>query len=88
MKEPQRRNGHADALQPGMLIIIIATDALILLSKSRKTGKVKGGGAITIGPIPIVFGTDKEFLRTVMLLSIVLTALLIMVIMMLHFLSK
>jgi uncharacterized protein (TIGR00304 family) len=72
----------------GMLIIIVATDALILLSKNRKTEKVKGGGAIIIGPIPIVFGTDKEFPRTVMLLSIVLTALLIMVIMMLHFLSK
>jgi uncharacterized protein (TIGR00304 family) len=71
----------------GMLIIIFAT-TLILLSKSRKTEKVKGGGAIIIEPIPIIFGTDKEPLRTVILLSTVLTALPIIVIMMLHFLSK
>jgi uncharacterized protein (TIGR00304 family) len=71
----------------GMLIITVAT-TLILLSKNRKTGKVKGGGAIIIGPIPIVFGTDKESLKTVLLLSIILTALLIILILMSHFLSK
>lgn len=71
----------------GMLIIIVAT-ALILLSKTGKTGKVKGGGAIIVGPIPIVFGTDKESLKTVLLLSMILTALLIVLVIMLHFLSK
>jgi uncharacterized protein (TIGR00304 family) len=70
----------------GMLIIVVAT-ALILLSKNRE-GNVKGGGAIIIGPIPIVFGTDKQPLRTVLLLSIILTALLIVLIVTLHFLSK
>jgi len=70
----------------GMLIIIVAT-ALILLSTNRK-GNIKGGGAIIIGPIPIVFGTDKQSLRTVLLLSIILTALLIILIVTLHFLSK
>jgi len=71
----------------GMLIIIVAT-ALIALSKNRKKGNVKGAGAIIIGPIPIVFGTDKESLKTVLLLSIVLTALLITLILVLHFLSR
>jgi uncharacterized protein (TIGR00304 family) len=71
----------------GMLIIIVAT-ALIVLSKNRKKGNVKGAGAIIIGPIPIVFGTDKESLKTVLRLSIVLTALLIILILVLHFLSR
>jgi uncharacterized protein (TIGR00304 family) len=69
----------------GTLIIIIAT-ALIVLSKSRNTGKAKGGGAIIIGPIPIVFGTDKKHVKTLLLLSIILTALLIILIITLHFL--
>lgn len=68
-------------------LITVAAIVLILLSRSKKTGRVKGGGAIIIGPIPIVFGTDKESLKTVLLLSIVLTALLIALIIMLHFLS-
>ncbi|MGA2766937.1 MAG: DUF131 domain-containing protein [Candidatus Bathyarchaeia archaeon] len=71
----------------GILIIIVAT-ALIVLSKNRKKGNVKGAGAIIIGPIPIVFGTDKESLKTVLLLSIGLTALLIILILVLHFLSR
>jgi uncharacterized protein (TIGR00304 family) len=70
----------------GMLIITIAS-ALIVLSKSKKTGRVRGGGVIMIGPIPIVFGTNKESLKTVLLLSIVLIALLIVLILLLHFLS-
>ena len=59
----------------GVLIIIIA---VVLLSVSgAKRGKVKGGGAIIIGPIPIIFGTDKKSLKTVLLLSLALTVMLV-----------
>lgn len=59
----------------GVLIIVIA---IILVSVSGgKKGKVKGGGAIIIGPIPIIFGTDKKSLKTVLLLSLALTVMLI-----------
>jgi len=68
----------------GVLVIIVA---FILLARGKKTGRAKGGGAIIIGPVPIVFGTDKESLRTILLLSIFLTALLIVFVMVLHFLS-
>ena len=61
----------------GVLIMVIA---VILLSISgAKKGKVKGGGAIIIGPIPIIFGTDKKSLKTVLLLSLALTVLLVVV---------
>jgi uncharacterized protein (TIGR00304 family) len=60
----------------GIMVMAVAT-VLIILSRGRKTGKVRAGGAIIIGPVPIVFGTDKETLKTVLLLSIILTALLI-----------
>jgi uncharacterized protein (TIGR00304 family) len=59
----------------GVLIIIVA---VILLSVSgAKKGKVKGGGAIIVGPVPIIFGTDKESLKIVLLLSLALTVLLV-----------
>lgn len=59
----------------GVLIIIVA---VILLSISgAKKGKVKGGGVIIIGPIPIIFGTDKKSLKTVLLLSLALTVMLV-----------
>jgi uncharacterized protein (TIGR00304 family) len=59
----------------GVLIIVVA---VILLSVSgAKKGKVKGGGAIIIGPVPIIFGTDEKSLKTVLLLSLALTVLLV-----------
>lgn len=58
----------------GVLIIVIA---VILLSVSGvKKGKVQGGGAIIIGPIPVIFGTDTKSLKTVLLLSLALTVML------------
>ncbi len=39
--------------------------------------KVKGGGVILIGPIPIVFGTDKKYALILMILAIVLMLLAI-----------
>jgi uncharacterized protein (TIGR00304 family) len=40
-------------------------------------GKVRGGGAVIIGPVPIVFGTDKESVKIILILSIILVALLL-----------
>jgi uncharacterized protein (TIGR00304 family) len=59
----------------GVLVIVIA---VILLSVSGgKNGKVKGGGAVLIGPVPIIFGTDKKSFKTVLLLSLALTVMLV-----------
>ena len=70
----------------GVLIIVIA---VILFSISgAKKGKVKGGGAIIIGPIPIIFGTDKKSLKTVLLLSLALTVLLVIVMILYYLLLR
>ncbi|HYB68195.1 MAG TPA: DUF131 domain-containing protein [Candidatus Acidoferrales bacterium] len=71
----------------GVIIMMIAI-LLMFFSNAKWKGKVKGGGAIIIGPVPIVFGTDKESLRTVLLLAIVLTVLLIVLTVAVHFLSE
>lgn len=60
-------------------IIIIIAAILLLSVRSAGKGKVRGGGAVLIGPIPIIFGTDKKSLKSVVLLSLVLTILLLVV---------
>ena len=60
-------------------IVIILAAIILLSSRSAIKGKVKSGGAIIIGPIPIIFGTDKKSLKTVVLLSLALTILLLVV---------
>jgi uncharacterized membrane protein len=76
------------ALVLGGILIMIVAAVLLVLPRKGKTGKVRGGGVILIGPIPIVFGTDKKSLKTVLLLSIALTTLLIALVLILYFLNK
>jgi uncharacterized protein (TIGR00304 family) len=61
----------------GIVIIALA----LILASIRGTGKgranVKSAGVIMIGPIPIVFGTDKKSIKTVLLLALALTIALI-----------
>ncbi len=72
----------------GMVLIILGLFLMVfwVIARSvqqgvepseKKEEKVKGGGAILIGPIPIVFGTDKRFALIAMLLAIVLMLLAI-----------
>jgi uncharacterized protein (TIGR00304 family) len=57
----------------GILAFIMA-----LLRSSRDAGRVRGGGVVMIGPVPIVFGTDKESARILILLGIILMAVLLL----------
>lgn len=60
----------------GIVIAIIAF-VLIFASGLRRKGKIRGGGVIIIGPVPIIFGTDKESVRKILWLSIVLTIIVV-----------
>jgi uncharacterized protein (TIGR00304 family) len=71
----------------GILVIFVAI-ILLFISSVKGKGKVKGGGAIIIGPIPIIFGTDKKSIKTIMLLSITLTVLLIVLIIVSYAVSR
>ena len=61
----------------GFAVAFIAVLWLVLSGLKGGRGKVKGGGAIIIGPVPIIFGTDKESVKIILLLSIILVALLL-----------
>jgi uncharacterized protein (TIGR00304 family) len=71
----------------GTLVVIIAA-LLLSLSKVKGKGETRGGGAIIIGPVPIIFGTDEKSIETILILSLVLTMLILIVTVILHFTSK
>jgi uncharacterized protein (TIGR00304 family) len=71
----------------GILITLIAV-VLLFVSSVRGKWEVKGGGAIIIGLFPIVFGTDKESIKTVLWLSITLSILLAIVTVIFYLVSK
>ena len=47
------------------VIVIVAAIILASMGGKAKKGKVHGAGVIMIGPIPIIFGTDKKSVKTV-----------------------
>jgi len=51
--------------------LIIAFTAIVL-SQKKSNSQVKGGGIILIGPVPIIFGTDRDSVKVLVLLAIVL----------------
>jgi len=61
----------------GFAIAFVAVVLLFLKGLKSKSGKVQGGGAVIIGPIPIIFGTDKESVKLILVLSIILVVLLL-----------
>ncbi|UCH69913.1 MAG: DUF131 domain-containing protein [Candidatus Bathyarchaeota archaeon] len=62
----------------GFVIIFVAA-VLLIFATAKGKAKIRGGGVLIIGPFPIVFGTDKESVKTLLLLSIVLIALVLAV---------
>jgi len=70
------------------MIVILAAILLFFLSNIRGKGKIKGGGVILIGPFQIVFGTDKESVKKILLLSLVLTILLIILMVIFYFVLR
>ena len=55
----------------GFILIFIT----IILGLLRNKGRVKTGGVLLIGPIPIVFGSDKDIVK----LSIILTIITLLI---------
>jgi uncharacterized protein (TIGR00304 family) len=60
----------------GFIIAFLAT-FLIIFHSTKTKGEMKGGGAILIGPFPIIFGTDKQSVRILLVLTIIIIALMI-----------
>jgi len=74
----------------GFVLSLVAVVLLVFSSfRGKKVeGKVKGGGIVIIGPFPIVFGTDKESVKILLLLSIVLIVLLLVFMVFSYFIPR
>jgi uncharacterized protein (TIGR00304 family) len=59
------------------ILALIAAIILIAAKQARNT-KTKTAGIIIIGPVPIIFGSDKKTVKTLLTLSVALTAVLVM----------
>jgi uncharacterized protein (TIGR00304 family) len=53
---------------------VLAFVAVIILTFMSRPGvnRTRGGGVLLIGPIPIIFGTDRDSVKVLMILAIVL----------------
>ena len=65
----------------GLLVVVVS---LIFMSRRRSPSErktdVRGAGVIMIGPIPIIFGTDKKSVKEVLLLALTLTVMVFIII--------
>ncbi len=57
--------------------VIVLSIVLLFARGVRDKGRVRGGGVVIIGPFPIIFGTDKESVKIILVLSIILVVLLL-----------
>jgi uncharacterized protein (TIGR00304 family) len=60
----------------GFVMVFLAS-ILFVLKSTKTKADAKGGGVVIVGPVPIVFGTDKESVKTLLILAILLIASLI-----------
>ncbi len=63
----------------GFLLLFVYILYESLKAAKEKRVETKGGGVILIGPVPIIFGTDIESLKLVIILAIVLMIIAIII---------
>lgn len=69
----------------GFVLAFIA--AILLAVKNRGTsGQTRSAGILLIGPIPIIFGSDKQSARVLMVLAILLIAIVLIFMLLPNFL--
>jgi uncharacterized protein (TIGR00304 family) len=61
-------------------VLIIVTAIILASIGTAKEGKVRGAGVIMIGPVPIIFGTDKQSVKTVLTLALALTIVVLIIV--------
>jgi len=69
-----------DFVTLGILLVLagfaVVALAILLSGKYRAPGtRVRGGGVIMVGPIPIIFGSDAKWASIAIILALVLVAL-------------
>lgn len=61
----------------GIFIIIIGSALSLMKYSDSNESRIEGGGVIFIGPIPIVFGTNKQITWYMLVVGVVLAILML-----------
>ncbi|MCW3984467.1 MAG: DUF131 domain-containing protein [Candidatus Bathyarchaeota archaeon] len=61
----------------GVVLIVAALIRASVGGEKSGESRVSGAGVIMIGPIPIIFGTDKKAVKTVLVLAIALSVVVL-----------
>ncbi len=70
-------------------VLIVATAAiLVMTTQGKKEKKTRTAGIIIIGPVPIIFGSDKKDVKILLALSTGLTVALIVLLIVYYFLWR
>jgi uncharacterized protein (TIGR00304 family) len=70
----------------GVIVVVLA---IIFGSKGdAKKGKVRGAGIIMVGPIPIIFGTDKKSVKSVLAMSLGLSVVVLIILLLYYWLLR
>jgi uncharacterized protein (TIGR00304 family) len=77
----------------GTALVIIGIAAIIIAvirasMGGEKEGRVRGAGVIMIGPIPIIFGTDKKSVKTVLALAVALSVVVLIILVVYYWLLR
>jgi uncharacterized membrane protein len=71
---------YATGISVVVIVVIVILVAIILASiGGAKKGKIHGAGVIMIGPIPIIFGTDKKSIKFMLALALSLTIMVLII---------
>lgn len=62
----------------GVILALVAA-CIMALSGKKRAGGGRGGGILLIGPIPIIFGTDRESVKNLILLAMALMVIVMIV---------
>jgi uncharacterized protein (TIGR00304 family) len=60
-------------------IIIIVAAIILAAAGNTKKVKVRGAGVVMIGPIPLIFGTDKKSVKEALALALALMIVVLIV---------
>ncbi len=60
-------------------VIVIVVTLIRASTDGSEKGKFRGAGVIMIGPIPIIFGTDKKSVKEVLVLALGLVVVMLIV---------
>ncbi len=73
----------------GVIVIITVIVVLSTRGNSKKgEGNARAAGVIMIGPIPIIFGTDKKSVKIVLALALALTIVALIILLLNYWLLR